>query len=62
MTRRRLRRPVLLAGVAFLIVAAVGAGVVYGWTFTPHGRLDLLFTFTVGFGLLDRCRRPAPHR
>lgn len=43
MTRRRLERPVLLAGIALLLVAAGGAGVVYSWTFTPHGRLDLLF-------------------
>ncbi len=43
MTGRRLERPVLLAGVVLLLVAAVGAGVVYSWTFTPHGRLDLLF-------------------
>lgn len=49
MTRRRLARPVLLAGAALLLVAAAGAGVVYSWTFTPHGRLDLLFA--VGLGL-----------
>ena len=49
MTGSRVRCVVLIAGVVLLLVAVIGAGVVYSWTFTPHGRLDLLFA--VGLGL-----------
>ena len=43
MTRCRIKCVGLIAGVVLLLVAVIGAGVVYSWTFTPHGRLDLLF-------------------
>ena len=43
MTRDRVKRLGFIAGGVLLLLAAVGAGVVYSWTFTPHGRLDLLF-------------------
>ena len=43
MARSRVRNVILIAGVLLLLAAAIGAGVVYSWTFTPHGRLDLLF-------------------
>jgi len=32
-----------IAGIGLLLAVVIGAGVVYRWTFTPHGRLDLLF-------------------
>ena len=43
MTRCRVKCVIRIAGVVLLLVAVIGAGVVYSWTFTPHGRLDLLF-------------------
>lgn len=43
MARSRVKHVILIAGVLLLLAAAIGAGVVYSWTFTPHGRLDLLF-------------------
>ena len=43
MARSRVKCVTFIAGVLLLLVAAIGAGVVYSWTFTPHGRLDLLF-------------------
>ena len=43
MARSRVKQVILIAGVLLLLAAAIGAGVVYSWTFTPHGRLDLLF-------------------
>ena len=43
MTRSRVKRVALVAAGVLLLLAVVGAGVVYSWTFTPHGRLDLLF-------------------
>ena len=43
MTRSRVKCVILVAGVVLLLVAVTFAGVVYSWTFTPHGRLDLLF-------------------
>lgn len=43
MARGRAKRAIRIAGVGLLLAAVVGAGVVYSWTFTPHGRLDLLF-------------------
>ncbi len=43
MTRCRAKCAIRIAGVVLLLAAVIGAGVVYSWTFTPHGRLDLLF-------------------
>ena len=43
MARSRVKRVILIAGVFLVLAAAIGAGVVYSWTFTPNGRLDLLF-------------------
>jgi len=43
MTRCRVKCVILIAGIVLLLIAVIGAGVVYSWTFTPHGRLDLLF-------------------
>ena len=36
-----MRRFFLVAGLAVLAVLLIAAGVVYSWTFVPHGRLDL---------------------
>ena len=36
-----MKRVLLAATVVFLALILIGAGVVYSWTFTPHGRLDL---------------------
>ena len=43
MTRCRAKCAIRIAGVVLLLAAVIGAGVVYSWTFTPRGRLDLLF-------------------
>ena len=43
MTGRRVKRVALVAAGMLLLVAVVGASVVYSWTYTPHGRIDLLF-------------------
>ena len=43
MTRGHFKRILLVAGGAVLLVTLTVAGVVYSWTFTPHGRLDLQF-------------------
>lgn len=43
MARCRAKCAIRIAGGGLLLAAVIGAGVVYNWTFTPHGRLDLLF-------------------
>ena len=43
MPRSRVTHAMRIAGIGLLLAAVIGAGVVYSWTFTPHGRLDLLF-------------------
>ena len=43
MTRSGFTRILLIAAGVVLLAVMVGAGVVYSWTFTPHGRLDLTF-------------------
>ena len=43
MTHSCVKCVVFIAGAVLLTFAVIGAGVVYSWTFTPHGRLDLLF-------------------
>lgn len=36
-----MRRFFAIAGISILIVVLICAGIVYSWTFTPHGRLDV---------------------
>ena len=52
----RVKGIILIAGVVLLLGAALLAAVVYSWTFTPHGRLDLLFA--IGLRLAESRPRP----
>ncbi len=36
-----MRRVVAITGISVLILVLACAGIVYSWTFTPHGRLDV---------------------
>ena len=36
-----MRRFFAIAGISVLILVLIGAGIVYSWTFTPHGKLDV---------------------